>query len=34
MSKHLWWMSLSVSAWPVLKLLSNNDWFNARVPDR
>jgi hypothetical protein len=34
MSKHLWWVSLSARAWPVLKPLTGNDWFNAQVPDR
>lgn len=33
MSKHLWWVSLSAKAWPMLQPLTGSDWFNARVPD-
>lgn len=33
MSKKLWWVSLSVAAWPVLQPLSGSGWFNARVPE-
>jgi len=34
MSKNLWWISLSVVAWPVLAPLTTRNWFNAQVPDR
>lgn len=34
MSKKLWWVSLSVAAWPMLAPLSSGGRFNAIVPDR
>ncbi|RUT30365.1 hypothetical protein EMQ25_13745 [Arsenicitalea aurantiaca] len=34
MSKHLWWLNLSATAWPVLADLAEEGWFSAEVPDR